>query len=787
MTRIALAAMFAMGLILVPAFNSTGTVLAQRGQKGVEAKAVDTENVGLQQIARAVRLGAAGDVTVYAENGVATKGTSTVKGQVLSLTNGGEKASNVRKSLTDSFSAINQLPCTELSDTDLTGKTYGPGIYCMSSARLSGQLVLDGQGNPDSFFIFRVKGNVETEKGSGVSVIGEAFASAVYFVADDSATIGEGSNVKGNFYARNSVVVNDNTVVDGRVLSLKGDVSLGANAILGPEQTGVLQICKDLDTRLGTGLEGRVFQFQVGGPNGQIVEAVAGQCSRQVTVAAGPGLLIEELLTGRTTTGGNFNGGFQLVAVNAITPTTAVTARNLPARQAIVTIRAGDASNQTIIQFINRVAITGIVEICKEALDLGVDSFFNFTIAEVVDANGIPITFTAPTGQCTGPITVQVPPINGGIVNNGTPRTGVVNVTEAPRLGAIFAGGFTADGTVAPTNRLLNVDLPGRTIRAVLVEGGVTSQTTIFFVNRTLAQLKICKIGAFGINEFTPFTFLVSGTGPTFAPGVNGFDPGTQTATTVTVLAGTVAAPSCEIVPLTFLSGTGITITELTNAVSSGPGSVETRVSRITSTSGITAPVTRAANVPYFPPNSGAAGTRTVTVPAARETVEVEFVNIPFLPVPLKICKIAGGAGTLVGTSFIFDVTTGTTGGANNLEDPNDLLGATATGTVSVVAGPGGIQNGFCDFVAGPATSPLINGLGSFNLFTPLTVTERASAGNSVTSIFTPNNTPVINANLATRSGFIPALFNGVNEVVFVNTPTVAAIPNKTKRFRMQF
>jgi len=793
MTRIALAAVFAMGLLLVPAFNSTGTVLAQRGQKGVDNGKVTTE-----MIARAVRLGSAKDVTVFAENGVSDKGVSNVKGSVLSLTNGGSTALKARTDISDSFSAINQLPCTDVADTDLSGKTFGPGIYCMSSARLAGQLTLDGQGNPDGFFIFRVKGNFDTEKGSAVSVIGEAFVNAVYFVSDDSATIGAGTNFKGNIYARNSIVVNQDAIVEGRTISLKGDVSLSGNAILGPEQTGVLQICKDIDTTQGFFPENapRIFRFQIGGPNStQIEEAVAGFCSRQIPVPVGPGLLVEELLTGVTTNGTPFNGGFQMTSViahpNSQTSPSVITSRNLPARQFTLNIPTSNTNtaSQTRILVTNRPAITGIIEICKEGLDSGVNQFFFFSIAEVVDSNGTPITFQAPTGQCTGPITVSVPAIPGGILTPGQPRTGVVNVTESFFQGQIFSGAITADGTVPPTNRLLGVNLQTRTVRAVLVEGGVSSQTTIFFFNRTLGQLKVCKVAGPGIAPFTPFTFAVSGTGPTFAPGVNGNDPGTATATVVTVPAGTVTTPICIDVPLTFLVGTQITVTELTSAVSSGPGSVETRVSRITANSTIQLTATGANQAnPFFPANNGAASTRTVILTAQFTTTEVEFTNVAFLPVPIKVCKIAGGTGSLLGTTFTFDATTGTTAvptGTNpgNVgEDPNDIFGPVRTGTAPVVAGPAGIQNGFCDFISGPAL-PLINGVGSFNLFQPVTITERATPVAVLASVTSPTTPIVVNA--ARREAFIPQLVNGVNEVIFTNQATTAGI--KTKRFRMQF
>ncbi len=798
MTRIAFAAMFAMGLLLVPAFNSTGTVSAQKGQRGADTGSQATT----EMISRALKLGAASDLAVFAENGVTEAGASTIKGDVISLTKSqDDNALKIRKDFSDSFSAINQLPCTDVADTDLSGKTFGPGIYCMSSARLTGQVVLDGQNDLNGFFIFRVRGNLNAEKGSGISLINDAQANNVHFVADDSATIGEGSSFRGSVYARNSIAVNNGTTVEGRTLSLKGDVTLGENVILGPQQTGVLQICKELDPAVVNGtstseLFGRVFEFEVGSPS-LIVRVVAGQCSGQIIVNSGAGLVITERNSGTTTSGGTFVGGFQLIAINELGQTGSITSRNLPLRQATVTIRTGDATNQTRVQFVNRAAITGVIEICKEGGDSGVDSFFQFVVAEIVDAAGTPITFSAPTGQCTGPITVSVPAIPGGILTPGTPRTGVVNVQEVQRGNTILQTAFTLDGFIAPFNRFLGLNLQTRTLRAVVVEGGADRETVIVFVNRTLGQLKVCKVAGAGIPEFTTFNFLVTGTGPSFPTNVNGPDPGIFVSTVVSVQAGSLAGvgAQCEIVPLTFLADTPVTITELQNAVSvpGNPNVLETRVARITSTSGFVTPATGTTPVPapgtgsfFFPAQSGAASTRTVTVLARRETTEVEFVNVAFLPVPIKVCKVVPAGSTLQGTTFNFTATTGSAA-----EDPNNLLPTVTSASVPVVAGfAANGQNGFCDFIGGPG-QPGTFGLNSFNAFQPVTITESRTSSPASTFVNTGASSTTTGGgvfNAATQSIFFPSLTNGVNIVTFTNAVPVVALPNtKIKRFRMQF
>jgi Tol biopolymer transport system component len=118
-------------------------------------------------------------------------------------------------------------------------------------------------------------------------------------------------------------------------------------------QTGVLQICKEAS---GSGLENRVFSFKVG--QNATVEVVIGQCSGPITVPSGSGLVIEELLNGRTTTGGTFSGGFQLSSVTSLGNYNGITAVNLPMRTATVAIRSGGIDLQTRIQFTNSLTIT---------------------------------------------------------------------------------------------------------------------------------------------------------------------------------------------------------------------------------------------------------------------------------------------------------------------------------------------------------------------------------------------------------------------------------------------
>jgi len=340
-----------------------------------------------------------------------------------------------------------------------------------------------------------------------------------------------------------------------------------------------------------------------------------------------------------------------------------------------------------------------------------------------------------------------------------------------------------------------------RTVSVIVVEGGVSVQTTVFFFNRTApGQLKICKIAGPGVPELQRFDFRVDGFAP-FPAGENGVVPAGSPGVSsrfVSVLAGPVANGGfCQVVDGTFLVDSTALVVELPAVANFGT----IRVSRIRSSSGIVSPVVRAGGTPqgepFFPPQSGPnAGTenaRFVIVPIRREVVEVEFVNFNFFPVPLKICKVAGTGVPSNGTaSFTFDVVVDTVDpdGAG----PAPGLFAPFTSSVTVAAGPvANGQNGFCDFIAGPF-SPFINGIGSFDVGSGIVVTERAATGFRVAAGGITSPTGPIIADIAARSGTIlgnfagPGLINGVNEIQFVNEVGTAATPPKSrKRSRLTF
>lgn len=120
---------------------------------------------------------------------------------------------------------------------DLVGRTLLPGVYAATSKgalSLSGQLVLDGQGNPNAVFIFQTDSTLITSTGSTISLINGASECNVFWQVGSSATLGSGSLFVGNILALTSVTVESSTVVHGRALARNGAVTLDNNVFTQP-------------------------------------------------------------------------------------------------------------------------------------------------------------------------------------------------------------------------------------------------------------------------------------------------------------------------------------------------------------------------------------------------------------------------------------------------------------------------------------------------------------------------------------------------------------------------
>lgn len=156
------------------------------------------------------------------------------------LEGGTPLAGQAQTDLAAAYNDAASQPCT----TDLTGQVLGtggtvptltPGVYCFTgNASVIGTLTLNGNG----VYIFQISGSLTTSPSSTIALAGGAQAGNVFWQVGSTVSLGAGSTFTGNILALSSIVSTGSAVspiiVNGRLLSRNGSVSLSTNTITCP-------------------------------------------------------------------------------------------------------------------------------------------------------------------------------------------------------------------------------------------------------------------------------------------------------------------------------------------------------------------------------------------------------------------------------------------------------------------------------------------------------------------------------------------------------------------------
>jgi type VI secretion system secreted protein VgrG len=138
----------------------------------------------------------------------------------------------------DAITAYNTLagylPVTQnLTDQDLGGLLLTPGVYKSdTSAQLTGTLTLDFLDDPDALFIFQIGTTLTTASNSSVAIVNGDDCCNVYWQIGSSATLGTGTDFRGNILALASITLDSGaSITEGRAIALNGAVTLDNNYI----------------------------------------------------------------------------------------------------------------------------------------------------------------------------------------------------------------------------------------------------------------------------------------------------------------------------------------------------------------------------------------------------------------------------------------------------------------------------------------------------------------------------------------------------------------------------
>ena len=137
-------------------------------------------------------------------------------------------------------SLVGQACTQDLTGQDLGGRTLTAGVYCFSSsAQLTGTLALDGRGDANAVFIFKMGSTLTTASASSVVLTNGGSAGNVFWQVGSSATLGTTTSFAGNILALASITVTTGVHVTGRTLARNGAVTLDTNAVTATTTSGV--------------------------------------------------------------------------------------------------------------------------------------------------------------------------------------------------------------------------------------------------------------------------------------------------------------------------------------------------------------------------------------------------------------------------------------------------------------------------------------------------------------------------------------------------------------------
>lgn len=108
-------------------------------------------------------------------------------------------------------------------------ETVPSGVYQISgAASIAGTLILDGRGNPNALFVFKISGAFNAGASVQVQLNNGASASNVFWISDGAIGLGASTIMKGTMISRGqAIAIGSGCNVEGRILTTAGAIGFG--------------------------------------------------------------------------------------------------------------------------------------------------------------------------------------------------------------------------------------------------------------------------------------------------------------------------------------------------------------------------------------------------------------------------------------------------------------------------------------------------------------------------------------------------------------------------------
>src|SRR3984893_10851811 len=172
-----------------------------------------------------------GDLGVLADAGAVT-GFPPGEVHGILYASGAASVVNAHADLVAAYAAAAGRTSNFALAADLNGLTLHPGVHTNAAAvAITGTVILDGDANPNSVFIFQIGGALSTAAASHVTLTNGAQAKNMFWQVNGAGAVGANSTFAGTLMTTAAIGIGANTVFNGRALAQTGAITTNSNQI----------------------------------------------------------------------------------------------------------------------------------------------------------------------------------------------------------------------------------------------------------------------------------------------------------------------------------------------------------------------------------------------------------------------------------------------------------------------------------------------------------------------------------------------------------------------------